>query len=97
MCYLSCKSTYVKLVFGLIINTAYLLALKFMCHVLDHALSAIRSKGPTGDIGILSDVLQYSGMSFTKIRESTGPDIVPCGTPDPTCDHADICCCWTTL
>ena len=30
---------YVKLVFGFILNTAHLLALKFMCHVLDHALS----------------------------------------------------------
>ena len=34
---------YVKLVFGFILNTAHLLALKFMCHVLDHALSAFRS------------------------------------------------------
>ena len=34
---------YVKLVFGVILNTAHLLALKFMCYVLDHALSAFRS------------------------------------------------------
>ena len=67
-----------------------------MSHVLDNALSAF---GHTGDIGILSDlccyynlssaksltlVLQYSVMSFTKIRKSTGQYIVPCGTPDTT-------------
>ena len=102
---------YVKLVFGLILNTAHLLALKFMCHVLDHALSAFRSywrswhsvrsvlllNNFVSSAKSLTLVLQYSGMSFTKIRKSTGPDIVPCGTPDTTCDHADICCCWTTL
>ena len=48
---------YVKLVFGFILNTAQLLALKLMCHVLDHALSAFRSC--TGDIGILSDLCCY--------------------------------------
>ena len=93
-----------KLVFGLILNTAHLLALKFMCHVLDHALSAFRSYWRSwhsvrsvlllinfvSSAKSLTLVLQYSGMSFTKIRKNTGPDIVPCGTPDTTCDHADV-------
>ena len=90
---------YVKLVFGFILNTAYLLALKCMCHVLDQA-SYWRSWHSVRCLLLLNNfvssakrlplVLQYSGMSFTKIRKSTGPDIVPCGTPDTTCDHADM-------
>ena len=38
----------------------------------------------------LTFVLQYSGMSFKKIRKSTGPDIVACGTPNTPCDHATM-------
>ena len=41
---------YVKLVFGLILNIAHLLALKFMCHVLNHALSAFRSYVVAGQL-----------------------------------------------
>ena len=87
---------YVKLILGFILNTAHLLALKFMCHVLDHALSAFRSywiswhsvrfvlllNNFVSSAKSLTLVLQYSEMSFTKIRKGTGPDIVPCGTPD---------------
>ena len=104
---------YVKLVFGFIRNTAQLLALRFMCHLLDDALSAFRSYWRSWH-SVRFVLLLNNFVSSAKVwrwccnipecrsrrlgKAHVQISFVVVGpTPDTTFDHADICCCWTTL